>query len=144
MKATETLSAVTTTYGFQFSETHTGGGCMALEARLETGHWIVATDEMLCGFAERIQYESEIDADGERRPFGWFVGIYPPAEWWGGEEESLYDIGDYDLYAEDLPAIVGRALADFSAVLKSGQPYTGLSYRAQSLGPADIDRYGMG
>lgn len=109
-KVTEILAAVRDATGVAFTEVGTGGGCMALEARLESGHWIVATDEGLCGFAERIRFES----DGEHGAFGWFIGIYPNGtdhgcDWWGGTE-SVIDVCDYDAIAYDLPAMVTRAL----------------------------------
>lgn len=101
------LDNVRNQYGIRFSETMTGGGCMALEARLESGHWIVATDEGLCGFRERLEYESMHD-----RPMGWMVGIYPDAGeygWFG--VESVIDVIDYDRYGDALPEMVGEALA---------------------------------
>lgn len=114
------LSAVADQYGIKFSETHTGGGCMALEARLESGHWIVATDEGLCGFRERIAAESFVDnynghAGDDHTACGWSVGIYPNGtahgeDWWGGTD-SIVDVVDWDAYASDLPAVVGKALA---------------------------------
>lgn len=114
------LSAVADQYGIRFSETHTGGGCMALEARLESGHWIVATDEGLCGFRERITAESFQDnynghAGDDPTACGWSIGIYPNGtahgdDWWGGQD-SIVDVVDWDAYAVDLPAVVGKALA---------------------------------
>ena len=85
---------------------------MALQARLESGHWLVATDEGLCSLRERLTFESRTDADGERRPLGWFVGIYPHDDetgWFGSD--SIVDVCDYDAYAADLPTMVGKALA---------------------------------
>lgn len=123
------LSAVRDQFGISFSETHTGGGCYALEARLESGHWIVATDEGLCGFRERIESESSTDDDDDgyqprysrdNRACGWSIGIYPNGtdhgdDWWGGEE-SIVDVVDYDAVAADLPTVVGRALAELVTV----------------------------
>ena len=118
-RVTEILSAVADRYGIKFSETHTGGGCMALEARLESGHWIVATDEGLSGFRERIENESYGDSynshyGDNHNAAGWSIGIYPNGndhgdDWWGGED-SIVDIVDYDAYADSLPDMVGRAL----------------------------------
>lgn len=119
------LSAVRDQYGIAFTETMTGGGCMALEARLESGHWIVATDEGLCGFRERVTFESVPDnynshASDDHRAMGWSVGIYPNEReyasdgtyvdgWFG--VDSICDVIDYDAYADALPVMVGRALA---------------------------------
>lgn len=95
---------------------------MALEARLESGHWIVATDENLMAFVSRIAHEAELDADDERRPMGWSIGIYPNntehgCDWWGGEE-TVVDVIDYDAFADALPDMVGRALDDLTAVVR--------------------------
>ena len=114
------LASVKSQFGISFSETGTGGGCMALEARLESGHWIVATDVGLCGFTDRIVAESFDDNynsfDGEDpRALGWSIGIYAhDAEnntWMGSCEETLVDVTDYDAYADALPDMVGKALA---------------------------------
>jgi len=115
------LDTVRDTYGIAFTETHTGGGCCALEARLETGHWIVATDEGLCGFRERLEFESFEDnynshAGEDHRALGWFVGIYEHNEEsgdWMGQDDSLVNVCDYDAYAADLPRMVGLVLAEF-------------------------------
>ena len=121
--ATAVLTAVADRFGIRFAEVATGGGCMALEARLESGHWIVATDEGLCSFRERIRFEADVDGfdpryGEDRRALGWFVGIYEhnvEADTWMGSPDSLVNVCDYDAYAEDLPRLVGealRALAD--------------------------------
>lgn len=111
MDVTELLTSVKDRYGIGLRETHTGGGCMALEARLESGHWIVATDNNLMGLRERIAYESENET-----PMGWFIGIYPNntehgEDWWGGGDDPIVDSCDYDLFAKDLPVMIGKALA---------------------------------
>ena len=110
------LTAVREQFGIRFAEVATGGGCMALEARLESGHWIVATDEGLCSFRERIRFEA--DANGfdprygeDRRALGWFVGVYLDVDGtWMGSHDSLIEVCDYDAYATDLPRLVGEAL----------------------------------
>jgi hypothetical protein len=116
--AQDVLTAVYDRFGIQLSETMTGGGCMALHARLESGHWLVAVDDMLMSFASRVEYEADSADDyddGARRPAGWSVGIYPDMgsdlEWSGAD--SVVDVVDYDLFAEDLPEVIGRALAMF-------------------------------
>jgi hypothetical protein len=110
------LKAVEDRFGIRFTETGTGGGCMALQARLESGHWIVATDDALCSLRERLPFESVTDCDDETRPLGWSVGIYPHGDdetgWFG--TDSLVDVCDYDAYGPDLPEIVGRALAELA------------------------------
>ncbi len=116
-RAAEILATVRDRFGIAFNETMTGGGCMALEARLESGHWIVATDEGLMGFTRRIAYENQTDFDDfdDGGPCaGWSIGIYPNsneygADWWGGTD-SIVDIVDYGAYAADLPDMVQRAL----------------------------------
>jgi hypothetical protein len=96
--------------GIRFSEVETGGGCRALEARLESGHWIVATDENLMGFRRRIELEAD-----EGTPMGWMIGIYPNStefddDWWGGGQESVVEITDYDAFAGELLRVVLEAL----------------------------------
>lgn len=113
------LAEVRERFGITFSETMTGGGCMALEARLESGHWLVATDEGLCGFHERIEFESFGDnynthAGEDHRAMGWSIGIYPPdgedGSWLSGTD-SVVDVVDWDAYAAALPDMVEQALA---------------------------------
>ena len=108
--AQQILDAVKQQYGIAFTEVHTGGGCMALEARLESGHWIVATDENLTGFRDRFDLE-----DIDQLPYGWSIGIYlnntaHGDDWWGGGEDAVVDVVDYDAWAHDLPAMIGAAL----------------------------------
>jgi hypothetical protein len=89
---------------------------MALEARLESGHWIVATDEGLCSLRSRLVYEAVARADDHEFPQGWSVGIYPNVtehgedSWFGAD--SIVDVTDYDAYGDALPVFVGRALSD--------------------------------
>lgn len=126
--AAKILSSVADRFGIQFSETNTGGGCMALEARLESGHWIVATDEGLCSFVARIGYEAAEESDdddydprygADRRALGWSLGIYENhdddgTDTWmngGSDNDAIVDVVDYDAYGEALPDMVGRALA---------------------------------
>jgi hypothetical protein len=120
------LAAVKSQFGIGFTETHTGGGCMALEARLESGHWIVATDESLTGFRERIDAESHSDGynahyGDDHNAAGWSIGIYPndPDEnTWMSGDGSIVDVVDLDGRAEHLPDMVGKALAELSGVAK--------------------------
>ena len=117
MTVQQILDTVRDTYGISFNETHTGGGCCALEARLETGHWIVATDEGLCGFRERLDWE-----DDRSLAAGWMIGIYENNtdhgdDWWGGGDLPVVDVTDYDAYAADLPRLVGVALRELVEVL---------------------------
>ncbi len=127
MSAQQILDTVKQQYGITFTEVHTGGGCMALEARLESGHWIVATDESLCGFRERIRFESYEDnynthCGEDPRALGWFIGIYENgtaddgSDWWGGGQETVVDVRDYDAFADQLPAMVGAALKALTGV----------------------------
>lgn len=124
-KVSEILSAVHSRFGISFGEVHTGGGCMALEARLESGHWIVATDENLTGFRERIAAESHSDSYNshygeDHNAAGWSIGIYPDMggdeQWFGAE--SIVDVVDMDSRAENLPDMVERALAELAGVAK--------------------------
>jgi hypothetical protein len=96
--------------GIRFSEVDTGGGCRALEARLESGHWIVATDQNLMGFRRRIEFEAD-----ESTPMGWMIGVYPNStefddDWWGGGQESVVEVTDYDAFAGELLRVVLEAL----------------------------------
>jgi hypothetical protein len=126
-RAAEILSTVRDRFGIAFSETMTSGGCMALEARLETGHWIVATDEGLCAFVTRIGYEAADESgdddydprySADRRAMGWSIGIYPNHDddgidtWMNGgsDSDTVVDVVDYDAYADALPDMVQRAL----------------------------------
>ena len=98
-------------FGISFSETHTGGGCCALEARLESGHWLVATDEGLCGFRERQEFEA---ADPDHVNMGWSIGIYEDQggdEGWFGADDSIVNVSDLDARADKLPDMVAQALA---------------------------------
>lgn len=110
------LAEVRQRFGVAFSEVMTGGGCMALEARLESGHWLVATDEGLCSLSERIGFESGGDGydpryGSDRAALGWFVGVYPDEDGWMGGAESVVEVVDYDAYAAALPDMVEQALA---------------------------------
>lgn len=124
--AAKILKDVTNRFGIRFSEVGTGGGCMALEARLESGHWIVATDENLAAFRNRIAYECDADCDGETRPMGWSIGIYPSHDvdgidtWMNGgsDDDTLVDVIDYDAYGDALPDMVQRALEQLASVAR--------------------------
>ena len=108
------LSAVADRFGIRFSEVGTGGGCMALEARLESGHWIVAVDDGLCSFRNRLVYEAVARDSGDSFPQGWSVGIYendPTENTWMSYSDAVVDVVDYDALGADLPAVVGRALS---------------------------------
>lgn len=97
-------------FGISFSEVHTGGGCCALQARLESGHWLVATDEGLCGFLERQQFE----ADPDHPNMGWMIGCYEDQggdEGWFGADDSIVNVVDIDARADALPDMVAQALA---------------------------------
>lgn len=120
-KVRDILGAVEQRFGIKFGETMTGGGCMALEARLESGHWIVATDEGLCGFRERLTFEAEADPDDGRRPLGWMIGIYPDGGddvCWLSGEDPIIDVFDGDAFGEALPDVIGIALAQLASERK--------------------------
>lgn len=112
------LTAVRKRFGIELSEVHTGGGCWALDGRLESGHWIVVCDPDCFKLTDRIRREDE-SGDG----FGWSVGIYPNSHdsdgdsWFG--ELSITDAYAYDVPATDTGALcdaIGRALRDLSAL----------------------------
>lgn len=101
------LDKVERLYGIRFNEVDTGGGCCALEARLESGHWIIATDDGLCSIKERYEWEL-----ARQCPAGWSVGIYAHvdgADWYHGEQAVVY-LDEPDAVAEHLPEIVEQAL----------------------------------
>ena len=127
------LSSVADRFGIHFSETMTGCGCMALEARLESGHWIVATDEGLCSLRNRLAYEStdesgDDDYDprygADRRALGWSIGIYrnhddDGTDTWmngGSDNDAIVDVVDYDAFGDALPDMVQRALEALTRV----------------------------
>jgi hypothetical protein len=127
--AEKILSSVADRFGIHFAEVNTGGGCMALEARLESGHWIVATDENLMGFAHRIESESFADNynahDGaDHCAMGWSIGIYrnhddDGIDTWmngGSDNDAIVDVVDYDAFGDALPDIVQRALQALTRV----------------------------
>jgi hypothetical protein len=128
-KTAAVLAAVQSKFGISFTETHTGGGCMALEARLESGHWIVATDENLTGFRERI--EAELYPDNynahygdDHNAAGWSIGIYtndPDENTWMSGDGSIVDVVYLDGRAENLPDIVEVALRELAGVAKSNR-----------------------
>jgi hypothetical protein len=104
-------------FGISFSEVHTGGGCFALQSRLESGHWIVATDEGLCGFLER----QKLEADHDHVNMGWSIGIYEDQggdDMWFGADDSIINVTDLDARAEKLPDLVGKALAELVGIAK--------------------------
>lgn len=112
----DVLAEVRRRFGISFIEQSTGGGCMCLEARLESGHWLIATDEGLCSYRERL----DIEADSPR-PMGWSIGIYPHSDepymdWFG--VDSIVDVIDTDAYAEDLPDLIERALRELRHVTR--------------------------
>jgi hypothetical protein len=89
---------------------------MALEGRLESGHWIVATDDGLCSLRSRLVYESVARDNGDSFPQGWSVGIYrndPSENTWMSYEDAVVDVVDYDAVGDALPEVIGRALAMF-------------------------------
>ena len=124
------LATVRSRFGIGFTETHTGGGCMALEARLESGHWIVATDENLSGFRERIEAESCSDSynahfGDDHNAAGWSIGIYPndPDEnTWMSGDDSIVDVVDLDARAEQLPDVIEVALRELAGVAQRNTP----------------------
>ena len=77
------LQKIKDAYGIALDEIHTGGGCYALEGRLETGHWIVATDLDCHSFRSRLGFEWDGPA------MGWCVGIYEDDNGWWSEEAVL-------------------------------------------------------
>ena len=116
--ASAILADVRSQFGITFTETCTGGGCMALEARLESGHWIVATDENLMPFGERVEFEAHERARWAEEPesaitMGWAVYIYPHDEedntWMQSSDEAL-GVWNPDSSAECLPDMVYKAL----------------------------------
>lgn len=107
----QVLADVKASTGLDFRATSTGGGHIAWEARLESGHWIVATNEAFDNMRFQIQWEADNEA-----PLGWAVGIYEHEEgsdWMGGQEPILFHI-DLDAYAQDMAQVVGAALRTFA------------------------------
>ena len=119
LAAEKILSSVADRFGIQFAEVNTGGGCMALEARLESGHWIVAVDDGLCSLRTRLVYEGVARANGDDFPQGWSVGIYrndPTENTWMSYEDAIVDVVDYDAHGDALPDMVQRALEALTRV----------------------------
>ena len=100
---------------------------MALQARLETGHWLVATDGELCELDLRIRLESVLNADDETTPMGWSIGFYEDggldsqgyALGWSGQD-SISDYYEDDAYARDFPDVLQRAIAAYVATSPLG------------------------
>lgn len=114
-KHLDILDAVANEYGIRFEETNTGGGCIAYEYRLPSGDWIVATNEILGDLKEQVEWESENDSS-----LGMVVMVYPNStelgeDWWGGGQEPKVEAFDEDGRADDLPRLVGEALAKLNA-----------------------------
>lgn len=111
-------------FGISFDEAMTGGGCCALQARLESGHWLVATDEALCGFRERCEFE----ADPDHPNMGWSIGIYEDQggdeQWFGAD--SIIDVSDIDARAEALPDMIELALKELAGVAKRNATKKGM------------------
>jgi hypothetical protein len=117
---TECRAAVSSRFGIDFEESPTGGGCMALEARLESGHWIVATNDALWSMRQRIAFELDTnDEDEPNEGMGWYVGIYPNnKESYGVDtwfsEDSIVEAWDNDAYASQLVDVVEKALTELA------------------------------
>jgi len=111
-KASDALAEVKARFGISLREVGTGGGCIAWEARLETGHWIVATNEALSNMREQIQWEEDNEA-----PMGLGVGFYPNddsegIDTWMGQPSDNGPIAfhlDLDAYAQDLADVIAEA-----------------------------------
>ena len=93
------LQKIKDAYGIVLTEIHTGGGCYALEGRLETGHWIVATDLDCHLFSSRLGFEWDGPA------MGWCVGIYDDVDgYWG--EEAVLQVTDHNAAGWQLPKVI--------------------------------------
>ena len=123
----DVLDAVDAELGIRFEEINTGGGSMALQARLETGHWVVAVDSDLCELDLRIRFESVLDADDETTPMGWSIGFYEDggldsqgyALGWSGQD-SIAEYCEDGAYAHDLANVLQRAIAVYIATSPLG------------------------
>ena len=98
---------------------------MALEARLESGHWIVATDEGLLPFEDRVAYEAEeralwADEPESARAMGWAVFIYEHDEeddTWMQPADEAFGVWDETASADMLPDMVSKALQKFVSTI---------------------------
>lgn len=113
MTPTDLLTEMRDRFGLNFSEVDTGGGCFALEARLESGHWIVATSTEPYQIGWRIKREQ-----AEREPYGWVVGIYPNntahgEDWWGSSE-AIVLVEDHNAFAGDLKPLIHDAITQLA------------------------------
>ena len=93
------ISALEAATAVGFSLVNTGGGCMALEGRLETGHPVLVTD----------QYDN-LMPDPETRE-GWAVGVYAPSAQYSGDSDACILVeGTDSTSVEALIACFDRAL----------------------------------
>ena len=83
---------------------HTGGGCIAYEARLESGHWLVVTNSGLDTFERQLYVELLTG-----KPQGLSVGIYPRGEDWSCREPDEF-IDDPTAFVGDLHRVATAAL----------------------------------
>lgn len=117
----DVLRAVREQFGIVLSDVDTSGGCYNLIGRLETGHWVVATDhEFLMSLRERERYEQE-----EGYGIGWHVSVHLNERPEGIDQPCRYGYGgavcyiaDYEATTAELPTVIGRTLEQFVSVAR--------------------------
>ncbi|CAM3165173.1 hypothetical protein DFJ75_3063 [Williamsia muralis] len=88
-------------FGVDFALVNTGGGCMALEGVLETGHSVLVTD-----------YANDLADDPEMRE-GWQVGIYTrESDYPGDADACVAVVGAEDPSVEALVDCFTQALRE--------------------------------
>lgn len=95
-------------FGFGVDYISTGGNCMVLCGRLDSGHFIVISEAD--DFA--MDYEARIAAEDQGEAWGWYVGIYEPDPDESGAwaELPVADALDKEAKFADLERVIRTAL----------------------------------
>lgn len=114
------IDGVRSATGINLDVENTGGNNYVLSGRLEDGSWVVATDggsgDTWWDTADRHRHEAE------HGPLGWDIGFYHNqtdghGDFWGFDPVAGHSVepfhwhADEDSTADELPAVMGRALA---------------------------------
>ncbi|WP_396910288.1 hypothetical protein [Mycolicibacterium sp.] len=92
----ELLASVRGDIGIELEVVNTGGGNEVMQARLETGHWLVVSeaDDFLSNIEDRLA------ADSDSYPLGWFAGIYANDDSDGVDQPAGQDEGGCLTYVQ--------------------------------------------
>lgn len=126
-KASDALAEVKARFGISLREVGTGGGCIAYEARLESGHWIVVTNEALGSLEEQEGWEADNaeyygpDSTGMGVYVGFYNHLSDELDWSGADCIHMHI--EYDCAVDAIPFAVDQALAEFANILRRPTTY---------------------